>query len=114
MQVDIKEAVNSLEIKTNDYSKQGILAAIQGAIAMGGFSAFKIAVIVANAVAKQIIGRGLTFAANASLSKAIGIFSGPIGWAITALWTVIDIAGPAYRVTIPCIIQVAYMKKKTK
>ena len=30
--------------------------------------------------------------------------------AITALWTVLDIAGPAYRVTIPATIQVAYLR----
>ncbi len=28
-------------------------------------------------------------------------------WALTAVWTLVDIAGPAYRVTIPSIIYVA-------
>lgn len=41
----------------------------------------------------------------------MSILTGPIGWAITAIWTAIDIAGAAYRVTIPAVIQVAYLRK---
>ena len=42
----------------------------------------------------------------------MSILIGPIGWAITSIWTIIDIAGPAYRVTIPACIQIAYMRNK--
>ena len=31
---------------------------------------------------------------------------------LTGLWTAIDIAGPAYRVTIPCVIQIAFLRAK--
>ncbi|MDE6045338.1 MAG: hypothetical protein K2F85_07480 [Helicobacter sp.] len=41
----------------------------------------------------------------------MGVFLGPIGWIITALWTALDIAGPAYRVTIPATIQIACMRQ---
>ena len=64
--------------------------------------------------AKFLTGRGLTIAANAALTKWLSVFAGPIGWAVTALWTVIDIAGPAYRVTIPAVIQIAYMRQKPR
>lgn len=87
-------------------------AAIQFAIRKGGFAAYKIAVIVANAIARALLGRGLSLAANAALTKWMSIFAGPIGWAVTVLWTVFDIAGPAYRVTIPCVVQIAYMRAK--
>lgn len=36
---------------------------MQSAIQAGGFASYKIALIVANAVAKQMLGRGLTLAA---------------------------------------------------
>lgn len=88
------------------------IAAIQGAIRLGGFAAYRLALIVANAVARAILGRGLSFAANAALTRSIGVLAGPIGWAITAVWTLVDLAGPAYRVTIPCVLQVAYMRQK--
>ncbi|WP_409012598.1 hypothetical protein [Bacteroides xylanisolvens] len=39
------------------------------------------------------------------------IMMGPIGWILTAVWTLIDIAGPAYRVTIPAVIQIAYIRQ---
>ena len=31
---------------------------------------------------------------------------------ITGIWTAIDIAGPAYRVTIPCVLQLAMLRHK--
>ena len=44
------------------------------------------------------------------LTKTASLLTGPIGWVITGLWTAIDLAGPAYRVTIPAVIQVAYLR----
>ena len=88
------------------------IMAIQAAIRLGGFAAYQLALIVANAVARQVLGHGLRLAANAGLARVMGVLAGPIGLAITILWTILDIAGPAYRVTIPCVLQVAYMRQK--
>ncbi len=89
------------------------MAAVQGAIKLGGFAAYKMALIVANAVARALIGRGLSFAANRTLTQAMGVFAGPVGWALTAAWTLADLAGPAYRVSIPCVVHIAYIRQKT-
>lgn len=43
-----------------------------------------------------------------------GLAVGPIGWAITGLWTAISLAGPAYRITIPCVCHVAYLRQKSR
>lgn len=88
------------------------IAAIQGAVRLGGFAAYRLALIVANAIARALLGRGLSLGVNAALTRTIGVFAGPIGWAITAAWTLVDLAGPAYRVTIPSVLQVAYMRQK--
>ena len=93
-----------------DLSGAAALAAVQAAVRAGGFAAYKVAAVVANAVAKALIGRGLTFAGNAALMRTVGLFAGPVGWAVTAILTVPAISGPAYRVTIPSVIQVAYMR----
>ena len=85
---------------------------MQAIIKMGGFKSYQIAVIVANSIAKFILGRGLSFAANASLTKIMSIFAGPIGWVISSLWTLIDIAGPSYKTTIPCVIHVAMLRQR--
>lgn len=87
------------------------LLAVQAAMRASGFLAYRIAVIVANAVAKIILGRGLTFATNRALTKGLSVLAGPIGLAIAALWTAYDLAGPAYRVTIPSVIQVALIRR---
>ncbi|MDL5028142.1 DUF3944 domain-containing protein [Vibrio sp. TMPB1044] len=88
------------------------LTAIIAAIRMGGFMSYQVAMIVANAVAKALLGRGLTLAANAGLARAIGVFAGPIGIAITVLLTIPAISGPAFRVTLPAVVQIAAMRQQ--
>ena len=39
------------------------------------------------------------------------MLAGPVGWALTGAWTLTDVAGPAYRVTIPAVIQIALLRK---
>lgn len=85
--------------------------AVQAAIGAGGFVAYQVAVIVANAVARALLGRGLSLATNAALTRALGVFAGPIGWALTAVWAAVDVASPAYRVVIPCVVQVALIRQ---
>lgn len=88
------------------------LAAILAAAELGGFATFQIAASVANAVARQLIGKGLAFGANATLMQGLGVLVGPIGWAVTALWLAADLAGPAYRVTVSCVLHIAYLRQK--
>lgn len=108
---DLKNISNELGLKTTKFTSQAVMGALQIAIKQSGFMAYKITLIVANAIAKAVLGRGLSLAANAGIARTIGIFAGPIGWIITGLWTVADIAGPAYRVTIPAVIQVAFLRQ---
>lgn len=109
---ELKDLIDELNIHTTSFTKQAMMAAVQSAIKMGGFASYKVAVIVANAVARTLLGRGLSVAANAALTRWLSVFAGPVGWAVTIAWTIIDIAGPAYRVTIPSVIQIAYMRIK--
>lgn len=109
----MKALVRSLDINLNHLTKQAVIAAIQGLILKGGFTPYKLAVIVANAVAKALLGRGVALAGNAALVKALAAFAGPIGWALNGLWIAVDVAGPAYRVTVPAVVQVAYMRAKS-
>jgi uncharacterized protein YaaW (UPF0174 family) len=90
------------------------MAALQGAIRLGGFAAYKMALIIANTIAKILIGRGLPLVVNRVLVQSMKVFAGPIGWALTATWTLVDLAGPAYRVIIPCVIQTAYIRQKSQ
>lgn len=76
----------------------------------GGFGIYKISLIVANAIARQILGRGLSLATNAMIARGISVFTGPIGWILTGIWLLIDIAGPAYKKTMPSVIYIAALR----
>lgn len=106
-----KELVKSLGLNTTNFTGEAITAALQIAIRQGGFASYQIAVIVANSISNFIVGRGLSFVANATLTKTLSLFAGPIGWIITGLWTAVDLAGPAYRVTIPATIYIAALRQ---
>ena len=88
------------------------LASVLAAAEMGGFATYRLAVSVANSVARQLLGRGLAFGTNAGLVGGLDLLIGPIGWAITALWMAADLAGPAYRVTVPCVIHISFLRQK--
>ena len=44
--------------------------------------------------------------------RTASILTGPIGWAIMGAWTAIDLAGPAYRVTMPSVIYIALLRQQ--
>lgn len=110
---EIRQLAESVGVKNFGLlTSEGMLGVFQAVFRAGGFKSYKLTLIVVNAVLKAMIGRGLTFAGNAALTRTIGIFTGPIGWAITGAWTAVDIASAAYRVTIPAVIQVAALRQK--
>lgn len=76
----------------------------------GGFYIYQITLIVANMVSRALLGAGLSFATNAAITRTVGALLGPIGWIATGLWLAIDLAGPAYRKTVPAVIHVALMR----
>lgn len=94
----------------------GSAAALQAAFLAGGFQSYMILVIVVNAVVRQAIGvglvaGGLSLAANAALTRTAAILVGPIGWITTAIIAAIQVAGPSYKVTIPCVVFIAYLRR---
>ena len=54
--------------------------------------------------------RGVATAGIETATRAVGGALGPIGWAALGAWTVYDISSTAYRVCIPAVLQVAYMR----
>lgn len=110
---EIQQLATEIGIKnTQNITKQALLASFQTIFKMGGFKSYQLTLIIVNAILKALIGRGLSLAGNATLTRTVAVLSGPIGWVVTGLWTAIDIAGPAYRVTIPAVIQVAALRQK--
>lgn len=109
---ELKEICGELGISPKSYTRAAVILLIWEIILKDPRIYYKIAVIVANAVAKAMIGRGLGLAATATLSRSLAIVAGPVAWVLLTLWTLLDIAGPAYRVTIPAVIVVAYLRQE--
>lgn len=107
-----RDLVKEMKLDVEQMTTQVIAAALQVAVRAGGFRAYQIALIVANAVSKSLLGRGLSLVANNTLARMIALFAGPIGIAINIVLVVPLFAGPAYRVLIPATIHVAYMRQK--
>lgn len=91
---------------------EAFVGVFQAVFRAGGFKSYQLTLIIVNAILKALIGRGLSFAGNAALTRTMAVLTGPIGWVITGVWTAVDIASPAYRVTIPAVIQVAALRQK--
>lgn len=109
---EIKELAESIGVKQLVISKEFMLGTFQAIFRAGGFKSYQLTAIIVNAILKALIGRGLSFAASGTLMRTMSILTGPIGWAVAGTWTAIDIASPAYRVTIPAVIQVAFLRKQ--
>ncbi len=110
---ELKELARSTGV-TNiiNITPEVMLAVFQAVFHAGGYKSYQLTLIIVNAFMNTLLGRSLSLSANLALTRTLSVLTGPIGWGITGLWTTIDVAGPAYRVTIPAVIQVAILRQK--
>lgn len=110
---ELQHVMDDLGIHPNLYGKQAMLSAIHIAIKQGGFKSYIYILRWVNAILRYLIGHGLSIAGNAWLTWFVRRFIAS-GWAAAfmAAWTAYDIAGPAFRVITPAVIQIAYMRAK--
>ena len=115
MNIDEKEALlKGIMADTKDingYHEFPMVILQSAIIAGGGYVSYRLSLIVANAIAKTTLQRGISFTTSAALSRWVTIFAGAVGWGITALWVLFDVSGPAYRVTVPCVLHIAMLRQ---
>ncbi|EQB1498474.1 YaaW family protein [Enterobacter cloacae] len=70
------------------------------------------AALVANGLAQTTAGKVLPLIAGLGIGRVLGVLTGPVGLAITGLYTAYDISNPAFRVTLPCVVQIAWIRLK--
>ena len=92
-------------------ASHAILKLLQAISKADGFASQALMLIVVNSVVKGVIGRGLPWVANAALARVMGVATGPVGLSLAALWTLIEIAGPSYKVTVPSVVYIAWLRK---
>ncbi|WP_313651305.1 ubiquinol-cytochrome C chaperone family protein [Pseudomonas soli] len=116
--LDIEAALKEAGVGQRDLSalmSGTSLLALLGARAAGLLS-YQVATIVASTVARQVLGQSLrvvaTGAASAALGRGVAALTGPVGWVLTGVWTAVDLAGPAFRVTAPCVLHIAMLRQR--
>ena len=107
-----KQIMKELDIKKRTYTKQAVMAALllTRRITLRLYN--YVMAYILRMVTDLLIDRGVLTAGFGLLSRGLGVMMGPIGWIVLTGWTAWDIAGPAYRVTIPAVIQVAFLRMK--
>jgi len=96
-----------------DWTKVGAGAALLTIKKFGGFATYKMAVIIANQAARALIGRGLSLAANAALTRAISITLGPAGW-LVLVWGINNLLGTNYKRVIPGVLYIYCIYERLK
>lgn len=99
-------------VKGYEFTKTGLTAAV---IALQVINR-KLFLTVMNSVMKMfgriLLRRGVMIAGIGAAYSGLGLLFGPISWIISGGWAAWDMMGPAYRVTVPAVIQVACMRVK--
>ncbi len=116
---EIKELCDELGMTNIDKvigeNKQVLIASVLTLFQTGGSHSYALAVSVADAMVRQTLGHGLSsVVGKVALKKTLGILAGPIGWVITGALVSINLAGPAYRVTVPACVLIAALHLKLK
>ncbi len=116
---EIKELGHELGMTNIDKvigeNKQVLIASVLTLFKAGGSHSYALAVSVADAMVKKTLGHGLSsVVGKVALKKTLGILAGPIGWVITGALVSVNLAGPAYRVTVPACVLIAALRLKLK
>jgi uncharacterized protein YaaW (UPF0174 family) len=94
------------------YSRAGLVAALLALQVINK----RLFIIVIHSVMRMLseilLTRGIVIIGMGTLSRGLGVLLGPICWIMLTGWTVWDLMGPAYRVTVPAVVQIACMRVK--
>ena len=108
----VRAIMDESGIRDYERTKAGLLAALIALSVINRRVFVIVFEMVMIMVCHMLIGRTVMYAGAGLLSRGMGVFFGPVGWLLIGGWTLWDVLGPAYRVTIPAVIQVAYMRAK--
>ena len=111
-EAELAQLMEELNIEKRSYKKQGVMAALLVAKAVNKKLFYKMMTYIFRFVSEMLVGRGIMAAGAGLIARGTQFLLGPAGWIICGAWTAWDIAGPAYRVTIPAVLQVSYMRMK--
>ena len=86
------------------------LTSLRAVISEGGIGALPMAAIIANALATTILGTGVRLVGARLVAGPAILAAAPVLVALSGVLAIPAITGTAYRVTMPCVLQIAYMR----
>ena len=107
---ELRLFANEYGIPTKNFSRQAIVAALMMALRVNRQLLNRIAAKVMQELIELLVIRGAVTIGAETAGRVAGAFLGPLGWAVMGVWTIYDIASPAYRVCFPAVLQVALMR----
>ena len=107
---ELRLLANENGIPDKTLTRQALTAALLMAIRTSRAVLTRIAARIIQYIVEIITVRGVATAGIETATRAVGGALGPIGWIALGAWTVYDITSPAYRVCVPAVLQVAYMR----
>ena len=106
-----EEFAKGIDPKATNFSKNAVTILAQIIIKQAGFKAYQLLMKIIYTIGTKILGKTVPWIVYQSSAKWLSAFAGPLGLILTAGWTIIDIAGPAYRITIPATIYIASLRQ---
>jgi uncharacterized protein YaaW (UPF0174 family) len=107
---ELRLLANENGIPDKTLTRQALTAALLLALRTSRPVLARITARIIQYIVEIITVRGVATAGIETATRAVGGVLGPVGWIALGAWTVYDITSPAYRVCIPAVLQVAYMR----
>ncbi|CAI1973451.1 DUF3944 domain-containing protein [Serratia proteamaculans] len=101
----------NMQLDLTNPTPQLILMAVQAAIRTSSLAALELATVLSASVITSLGGIA-TWGSVVVASRALSVIAGPVAIVLSSAWMISDIAGPAYRVTIPACIIVAWLRQQ--
>ncbi|XQS16416.1 DUF3944 domain-containing protein [Citrobacter telavivensis] len=112
MTPDELEALSrTMQLDLTSPTPQLILIAVQAAIRTSSLAALELATMLSASIISSLGGIA-TWGTVVVASRALSVLAGPVAIALSSVWMISDIAGPAYRVTIPACIIIAWLRQQ--
>ena len=107
----IKEISDTLELNLVQYTRETAILALNRAINNSVLIFQSFTIIIFASITGKILSRGGVIVATNTFASRLLLFAGPISLCLSSVWTILDIAGPAYRVVIPATVMIACLRQ---
>ena len=107
----IKEISDTLKLNLIQYTRETAILALNRSINNGVLICQSFAIIIFDSIIGKILSRGGVIVATNTFSSRLFLFAGPISLCLSSIWTILDIAGPAYRVVMPATVMIACLRQ---